>query len=395
VTLSLLALTLIAQLDAGARDAGTRDAGAAAAGTANAGTTDAGIVDAGTPLVTRPAARRPLARKVDEERVERVIASLTTREKAAQLVLAYPQIGRTTPVEVGGVLFVGNSLRNIARAKERISSSLSRAKIPPFFAVDMEGGPSNRMKSVASLRTMPAARELAELEDSEVMRWGKRVGESMRAIGLNMNLAPVFDVAESGHMADNRRSFSGDPDVVVAKATAYARGLLEAGVVPIGKHFPGYGSLAGDSDHALVTADWEAKEVSSNAAVFDRAHEVLGGVMLANVAYSAYGPRPAIVTQALVDMTHKREWLAITDDISIKLLADACGGTGEDVLTASFLAGNDLLLTTAPPDWDKGLDYVTVLTRLAESDPAAMEKLDAAVRRVLRLKEKMGLLEGF
>jgi beta-N-acetylhexosaminidase len=335
-----------------------------------------------------------LSRKVDEARVERVLASLSTRAKAAQLVLAYPQIGRSTAVEVGGVLFVGNSLRNIAKAKERISSSLQRAKIPPFFAVDMEGGPSNRMKSVASLRAMPSARELSGLEDADVMRWGRKVGESMRAIGLNLNLAPVFDVAESGHMADNGRSFSGDPDVVVAKATAYARGLLEAGVVPIGKHFPGYGSLAGDSDHALVTADWEAREVAHQAAVFDRAHEVLGGVMLANVAYSAFGPHPAIVTQALVDMTHKREWLAVTDDISIKLLADALGGTSEDVLVASFAAGNDLLLTTAPPDWDKGLDYVGVLTKAAEADPKAMAKLDAACRRVLRLKDRMGLLEG-
>src|SRR5438105_6182845 len=163
---------------------------------------DAGIADAGVALPSKPAARKPLARKVDEERVERVLASLTTREKAGQLVLAYPQIGRSTPVEVGGVLFVGNSLRNIAKAKERIGSSLARAKVPPFFAVDMEGGPTNRLKAVRSLREMPTARELAELDDAEVLKWGKRVGETMRAIGLNLNLAPVFDVAESGHMAD-------------------------------------------------------------------------------------------------------------------------------------------------------------------------------------------------
>ncbi len=372
--LSLLVLSTLLAADGGEADAGT-------------------VADAGI-SVARPAARKPLGRNVDVDRVERVMQSMTTREKAGQLVLAYPQIGRSTPVEVGGVLFVGNSLKNIAKAKERISSSLARAKIPPFFAVDMEGGPSNRMKSVSALRSMPSARELGELDDAEVMRWGRKVGESMRSIGLNMNLAPVFDVAEHGHMADNGRSFSGDPEVVVAKATAYARGLLEAGVVPIGKHFPGYGSLGGDSDHALVTADWEAKEVAKNVSVFDRAHEVLGGVMLANVAYAAYGPKPAIVTQALIDLTHRRDWLAITDDISIKLLADALGGTSEDVLTASFLAGNDLLLTTAPPDWDKGLDYVTILAKLADSDPAAMEKLEAACRRVLRLKDKMRLLDG-
>ena len=359
--------------------------------TLDAGNTGA---DAGAPLVTRPTARRPLARKADEERVKRVFDSMTTRERAAQLVLAYPQIGKSTPVEVGGVLFVGNSLRNIAAAKQRISSSLQRAKVPPFFAVDMEGGPTNRLKSLKSLRSMPTARELAELPDADVMKWGRQVGEAMRSIGLNLNLAPVLDVSETGHMADNRRSYSGDPDVVVAKAVAYSRGLLEAGVVPIGKHYPGYGSLSGDSDHALVTADWKADELQKQAAVFERANEVLGGVMLANVVYSAHGPKPAIVTSSLVEKTHEKEWLAVTDDISIKLLADAIGGTSEDVLTESFMAGNDLLLTTAPPDWDKGLDYIGVLTRLAESDPTAKEKLDAACLRVLRLKDKMKLLDG-
>jgi len=355
---------------------------------------DSAAPDAGEELVTKPAARKPLSRKVDEARVKRVFESLSTRECAGQLVLAYPQIGKSTPVEVGGVLFVGNSLKNIAAAKQRISSSLARAKVPPFFAVDMEGGPTNRLKSLKSLRAMPTARELAELDDAEVLKWGRKVGEAMRSIGLNLNLAPVLDVASKGHMADNKRSFSGDPDVVVAKATAFSRGLLEAGVVPIGKHYPGYGSLSGDSDHALVTADWTDAELAENAKVFERLNEVLGGVMLANVIYSTVGPKPAIVTAALVERTHEREWLAVTDDISIKLLADAIGGTSEQVLEEAFLAGNDLLLTTAPPDWDKGLDYIGVLTRLAEKDPVAKEKLDAACLRVLRLKDKMKLLEG-
>lgn len=356
--------------------------------------TDAGSADAGVPFFSKPTARRPLARKVDEARVQRVLDSLSTRERAAQLVLAYPQIGKSTPVEVGGVLFVGNSLKNVAAAKQRISSSLQRAKVPPFFAVDMEGGPTNRLKSLKSLRGMPTARELAELPDAEVMKWGRQVGEAMRSIGLNLNLAPVLDVAESGHMADNRRSFSGDADVVVAKATAYSRGLLEAGVVPIGKHYPGYGSLSGDSDHALVTADWKPAEVDKSISVFERANEVLGGVMLANVVYSAHGAKPAIVTASLVEKTHEKEWLAVTDDISIKLLADAIGGASEDVLVESFMAGNDLLLTTAPPDWDKGLDYIGILAKHADSDPVAKEKLDAACRRVLRLKDKMKLLDG-
>jgi beta-N-acetylhexosaminidase len=352
---------------------------------------DAGIVDAGIPA--QHLNPQPLTRKVDEARVDRVLESLTTRERAGQLILAYPQISRTAPVEVG-ILFVGNSLKNLAAAKQKIDASRVRAKIPPFIAVDMEGGPSNRMKNARGLRAMPSARQLAELDDKEVRRWGRKVGEAMKAIGLNLNLAPVFDVAPSGHMDRNGRSFSGDPAVVLQKAGAYSKGLLDVGVVPIGKHYPGYGDIDGDSDHALVTTDWPKERVFSEADVFVKASPLLGGVMLANVIYAAVDEKPAILSPKLVDRAHQQDWLAVTDDISIALLAESIGGTSEDVLTQAFLAGNDLLLTTAPPDWNKGLDYLGILTRLAESDPAAKKQLDESCRRVLRLKDRMGLLDG-
>ena len=349
-------------------------------------------VDAGVaPQVLHP---RPLGRKVNEARVERVLQSLSTRERAAQLLLAYPQINKDAPVEVGGVLFVGAALRNVAKAKERIDWSRAHARIPPFFSVDMEGGPSNRMKSVASLRALPSAREMAQLDDTEVKRWGRKVGEAMKALGLNLNLAPVLDVAPSGHMERNGRSFSGDRAVVVQKSVAYARGLLEAGVVPIGKHYPGYGDIDADSDHALVTSDWPREKVFAEADTFVQAREVLGGVMLANVVYAAVEDRPAILSSKLVARAHQQDWLTVTDDISIALLADAIGGTSEDVLVAAFRAGNDLLLTTAPPDWNKGIDYVGILTRLADRDDAAKQQLDESCRRVLRLKDRMGLLDA-
>ena len=350
------------------------------------------MVDAGIPAQVLNA--RPLNRKVNDERVDRVLQSLSTRERAGQLILAYPQIDRLKPVEVGGILFVGNSLKNVVKAKEKIDASRVRAKVPPFVAVDMEGGPSNRMKSVRSLKALPSAHEMAKLEDADVRRWGRKVGEAMKSVGLNLNLAPVLDVAPSGHMERNGRSFSGEQDVVVQKAMAYSRGLLEAGVVPIGKHFPGYGDTDGDSDHALVTCDWTKERVYAEADAFVKARDALGGVMLANVVYASVDDRPAILSPKLVARVHEHDWLAVTDDVSIALLADAVGGTGEDVLVQAFRAGNDLILTTAPPDWNKGLDYIGILTRLADSDASAKKQLEESCRRVLRLKDRMGLLDA-
>lgn len=350
--------------------------------------------DAGVVLPPAKLTPNPLGRPVNEPRVERVLASLDTRGRAAQILLAYPQVDRTGPVTVGGVLFLGTMLRNTTKAKERIDGARGRASIPPFFAVDMEGGKSNRLASVKALREMPSARDMAALSDDEVREWGVKVGRTMKWLGLNLNLAPVLDVAPSGHMERNLRSYSGDAAVVEAKAQAYAKGLLSVGVVPIGKHFPGYGDIDGDSDHHLVQCDWPKERVLREVQSFVRSAPTLGGVMLANVAYAAFEGKPAILSPSLVALVHEQDWLAVTDDIAIQVLADAIGGTSEDVLVQSFLAGNDLILTTAPPDWDKGIDPIGVLTRLAEENAVAKKRLEESARRVLRLKDRMGLLDG-
>ncbi len=335
-----------------------------------------------------------LERPIDEARVARVLASLDTRARAGQLLLAYPQLDKTAPVEVGGVVFVGNLLRKPEQAKARIDWSKANAKVPPFFAIDMEGGPSNRMKRVKEVADLPSAKEMASLSDVEVWQWGARVGLAMREVGLNLNLAPVLDAAGTGHMARNMRSFGADKTLVAKKAKAYAKGLLEQGVMPFGKHFPGYGDIEGDSDHALVTIDWSNARVLEEISVFAEARDVLGGVMLANVVYPALEDVPAILSPVVVREAHALGFVTMTDDVSIQLLADSIGGTGEDVLVKAFLAGNDLLLTTAPPDWDKGLDYLGILTRTAEASPANKALLDESCTRVLRLKDRMGLLDG-
>jgi beta-N-acetylhexosaminidase len=351
-------------------------------------------LDGGANLPPISLNRQPLLRTVDEARVQAVFGSLSPRERAAQLLLAYPQIQKSGPVEVGGILFVGNTLRAPQKAKEKILDSFSRAKVLPFVAVDMEGGPSNRLKNLKSLRNLPSAQEMAKLTDAEVKTWGRTVGEALRGLQLNMNLAPVFDVSKAGHMFSNQRSFSGTESIALAKASAFSKGLLEAGVVPIGKHFPGYGDVDGDSDHALVVADWPKEQVLSSTRIFFAAKTLLAGVMLANVAYASINAKPAILSPELATLAHEHEsWLAVTDDISIPLLAETIHGTPEDVVREALMAGNDLLLTTAPPDWDKGVDYIGVLTKFGQENEAAQKRIDESVLRILRLKERMGLLK--
>ena len=69
-------------------------------------------------------------------------------------------------------------------------------------------------------------------------------------------------------------------------------------------------------------------------------------------------------------------------------------GGAEEVVRRAFLAGNDILLTTAPIDWDRALDYQGILLGLLAEDPSLEPRLDASVRRVLSVKEEAGLLSA-
>ena len=337
---------------------------------------------------------RPLAPTADAARVERVLATLTLDDKIDQLVLAYPQLDQVAPVRVGGVLFVGNTLKDVTAAKAKIAASTARAKVPPLYAVDMEGGAINRLASMPIVAQVPSALAMSELTDAEVEQWGFTVGSAMREVGLNVNLAPVLDVAGSGHLFEGERSFGGDPAVVAAKGKAFCDGLARAGVAAIGKHFPGYGDLAADSDHVLTVAPWTQAQVDQQLSVFTAVGPSLQGVMLSNVAYAPYGDHPAVLEPKLVARAQPQGWLTVTDDLAIGTLATAIHGDAKAVVKQAFLAGNDLLLTTAPPDWDKGIDYHAVLAAAIAEDPSLVPRLDASVRRVLALKDRLGLLDG-
>ncbi|MEZ4237755.1 MAG: glycoside hydrolase family 3 N-terminal domain-containing protein [Myxococcota bacterium] len=327
--------------------------------------------------------------------MERVLASLSLDERIDQMLLAYPQLDREAPVKVGGVLFVGKSLDDVPAAKARIAASTARARVPPLYAVDMEGGRINRLRHLPSVAEVPSALAMSRLPDAEVEQWGFTVGQAMREVGLNVNLAPVLDVAGTGHLFDGERTFGGDPAVVAAKGRAYCEGLRRAGVASVGKHYPGYGDLAADSDHVRVAAPWPRERVQREAGVFARVGAApMQGVMLSNVIYDAIGPQPAVLSPDIVAMGHARGWLTVTDDLAIGTLATALGGKTEDVVRAAFLAGNDLLLTTAPPDWEQGIDYHAVIARAVAEDPARKARVDDAARRVLGLKDRLGLLDG-
>ncbi|MCM2333619.1 MAG: beta-N-acetylhexosaminidase [Anaeromyxobacteraceae bacterium] len=342
----------------------------------------------------RPPAGAPLpsggAASPAPDAVERRLALLSLEEKVAQLIVAYPPPG-DGPVDLGGVILVGKVLRDPAEMRARVAGLQRRARLPLLVAVDLEGGELNRFRGMKTLSAFPSARDMGEEGSWEAEAWGRRAGLDLRDLGVNVSLGPVLDLADRGFMAETGRSLGTDPVRVARLARAFARGLRSAGVLPIGKHFPGYGPVEGSSDKALLIVDRSPQEIARHQAAFVAAGDDLAGVMLANVAFEAYGGVPAILSPDLVARAHLSGFLTVTDDLAVPSLLSATGGDQAELWRRAFLAGNDLLLTTAPVAWLDQPDPRRVLVDLVKSRPDLGPRLDESVRRVLIAKARAGL----
>ena len=345
---------------------------------------------AGPPAVDGPAAPE---RSAAEAGIGRLLSRLSLEEKVAQLVIAFAPPGEGA-IHQGGVILLGKALRDPSALRARVDSLQRRAGLPLLVAVDLEGGDLNRLKALRTMVSFPTAREMGEEGGWEAEAWGRRAGLDLHSLGINMSLGPVLDLASTGFMAETGRSLGEDPVRVARLARAFARGLGSAGVLAIGKHYPGYGPAAGSSDRALLLVDRSAQEIARHQAAFVAAGDALAGVMLANIAFTAYGGVPAILSPELVARAHLAGFLAVTDDLAVPSLLEATGGDAAELWRRAFLAGNDLLLTTAPCEWPGHPDPRAVLVALVRSRPELGPRLDESVHRVLLAKARAGLLSG-
>lgn len=145
----------------------------------------------------------------------------------------------------------GDPERSISALKDRAEDAGGELTV----SVDEEGGQVQRLGAL--IGDLPSAGELAAtLSPEEVREVFVEHGTKVRELGITMDFAPVVDLAGGELISDNAigdRAFSDDPQVVTDYGRAVAEGLLEAGVTPVIKHFPGHGHATGDSHHASVS----------------------------------------------------------------------------------------------------------------------------------------------
>lgn len=316
----------------------------------------------------------------------RAVAAFSQHQKLAQLVMV--TLEQVTPAEVsaftsrddspGGLFFPKLPLD--PAAVTTISGEL--AAYPGLAAIDDEGGRVNRLAAA----NYPSARQqAATLSLGAVRSLGAARAAALRALGLNMDLAPVVDVSsepDTGPIGD--RSYSDDPKTVIRNAGAFANGLRSGGVLPTLKHFPGHGRASGDSHTgAVTTPPWSSLEQVDVAPYRPILAEGTAAVMVGHLDVPGLTEpnTPASLSPAAYRALRKVvgfNGLAITDDIGGMGAITARYSTADAVVLA-LVAGADLALVAPPSAYD------AVLTRLdtaVASGQLTAARIDEAFGRV-------------
>jgi beta-N-acetylhexosaminidase len=222
----------------------------------------------------------------------------------------------------------------------------------------------------------------------------RAIGQEARAVGIQIDFAPVVDVNNNpNNPVINTRSFGEDPQRVARLASLFVRGLEETGTVATAKHFPGHGDTDVDSHVGLPIVGANMARLDSVELVPFRAAIDAGAglVMTAHIALPAVEGdsttpatlAPKIITGLLRDSLGFRG-VAITDAMTMEGVGK--GYTTEQSSVLAIQAGADILLK--PSDPTRAIDAVVAAVDRGDISPA---RIDSAARHVLELKARVGL----
>src|SRR5450755_4424716 len=158
-------------------------------------------------------------------------------------------------IQPAGVILFARNITGAAQTHTLLRECQKLVPTPLFTCVDLEGGTVDRFRNVIGSAPSPAE-VFATGTRALLRKHGRLIGENCRALGFNVDFAPVLDLAfDASRSVMSSRAVSDDPTQVVTYAREFLRGLSDAGVLGCGKHFPGLGAASLDTHHELPSVD--------------------------------------------------------------------------------------------------------------------------------------------
>jgi len=293
---------------------------------------------------------------------------------------------RVVALEPAGLILFRRNLASPERTRSLLEEFRGLVPGPRILALDQEGGRVSRLEPW--IGPTPTAERLAAAGPAATSRFAAATGRALRALGFNLDFAPVVDLsAPDAPNGIGTRAFGTDPSRVSLHARAFLEGLQAEGVAGCLKHFPGLGDTRVDSHHELPFVGRDRSELEADLRPYRDLGPLAPVVMVGHGHYPALDPTPSrpascspAVVAGLLRGTLGYEGLVATDDLEMGAVAprDLSGSVALEALEA----GCDLLLYCA--DLDRAERARAAIDRAVRSSAVLAARLDQAVERVER-----------
>ena len=292
----------------------------------------------------------------------------------------------------GGLIVFKRNLESVEQIAS-LTNELQKlaGQTPLLLAIDQEGGRVSRLPDGFTI--FPPCAVLGQCGSTETAyAVAAATAAELRAVGLNMNMAPVLDVdTNRDNPIIGNRAFSEKPTQVCELGLATIAGLQDNKVVACGKHFPGHGDTVADSHLELPVVHASAARLRELELRPFR-HAIDNGlttIMTAHVLYPNLDPQfPATLSPTILTSLLREELrfdgVIVTDDLEMRAIIDHYGI--EEAVIRAIQAGADLLLICK--ERDREVAAMEALYQAVKDGAIPLVRIDASLRRIAQLKER-------
>jgi beta-N-acetylhexosaminidase len=294
-------------------------------------------------------------------------------------------------IQPAGVILFARNITGAEQTHKLLRECRSLAPSPLLTCVDLEGGRVDRFRNV--IGPAPSAAEVFATGNRKLFRkHGRTIGESCRALGFNIDLAPVLDLAlPASRTVMSSRAVSADPAQVVVYAREFLAGLASAGVIGCGKHFPGLGEAGLDTHHELPSVQRSLASMWKEDLVPYRImRRELPMVLVGHANYPAitHDHMPASLSRKLIGEILRTKigyrGLIVSDDMEMGAVLKTA--SIEQIAVEFVRAGGDLCLVCRQEELVARV--YEGLAREAGRDRRFRQRVQESARRVLAFKQR-------
>jgi beta-N-acetylhexosaminidase len=345
-------------------------------------------------------------RLTPQQYINLIMQNMTLDQKIGQMMIVQ-FVGPTYSLDlstmisqynVGAALIYAANDNIIGKNQLRglIQQMQSHSLLPLTIAIDQEGGTVDRLKSLDGPR--PSATEIGTTDDPrKAFDAGIQDAKDLSYYGINLNLAPVVDVANAFNPQLYLRTYGDNATIVTRMAAAYLQGLQQSGkVLGTLKHFPGLGDVSADPHYSVPylsrsKSDLEAIDWAPYRSLIQQ-----GNVYAVMVTHEIV---PAIDDSKPSSLSKKIVTGILRDDLGFQgvVMTDSLTMEGitayyspAQAAALAIEAGADVLMGASTPS-----GVATMIEGIKQDINAgniSMQRIDDSVRRILMLKYQMGLI---